>query len=143
LAQLGLSRPATCSPDVAREDNSCAKLYRQPSLFFIKQNPKFSNSREAENFRIAFLFLSFEKIPFISSFEWDSTVLTVASTAGAAAVCKLYKIMQTANFKKEMHVTSNSLTKLSGSLAVKLCSQIARTRNGTPGKGGNLESKMA
>ena len=45
---------------------------------------------------------------FISSFGWDSTVLIVASTVGAAAVCKLYKVIQAANSKKKMHVTSNS-----------------------------------
>ena len=82
-------------------------------------------------------------MPFISSFGWDSTVLTVASTASAAAVCNwLYKAMQTANFKKQMHsfiVVKYLDYEMSGSLAVKV---HVRTPDGTTGKGGNLESTM-
>ena len=71
------------------------------------------------------MFVSFEENAFISSFGWDSTVLTVASTAGAAAVCNwLYKAMQTAYFKKQMHpfsVVKYLDYEMFGSLAVKVC----------------------
>lgn len=66
-------------------------------------------------------------MPFISSFGWNSAVLTVTSTAGSAAVCNwFYKVMQTANFKKRIHSHPFSVVRYldyekSGSLAVKVC----------------------